>query len=532
MSDEQQRGKLSRRKFLLTGAAAAGALGLAACSGGDTSSSGGATTSTAPSASASASGGASASASGSAGASAGGSAAASGGSGWTGNITMFAQQYTPNAREKEPKLQAFRQIADEYQAAHPGITIEFIDLGEAPGYDDTVRTKAAAGEMYDIFWAQWTNLNTTYPEGIAVNLKPYLDQPNPYYTEAPTWREAFNQNILNETADTDGKQYNVNGDFVATAFFYNQALFEQAGITEPPTTWPALLEMANRMQAADITPMAHVPLYGWWQRHFLSDFYSNDYDRITGFDGNPGLSALDQAVAINKGILGPQDPRFMAWWPLFKQFTDTWNQDFLTSPTDDNSTVVFQEFMGGRAAMIYEGSWQPNRIRSADPNFRFGSFSFPTLSKEVSEYSTGTTTSNAVGGPSAGFQYAVSSPRANRTMEEPGKLEAVIDWMRFFARPQQSEQIINEDGSYIPTMVGTEPKAGTELLVEQANAPLRAIQVGGLTDELGSEMQSIFGLYLSGNSTLEEATAEVQELLNAAADAYAAEEGVNFADYQ
>ncbi len=445
---------------------------------------------------------------------------------------MYAQQYTPNGREADKQLQAFRQIADEYQQAHPGVTIEFIDLGKAPGYDDTVRTKAAAGEMYDIFWAQSTALNTTYPEGIAVDLKPYLDQPNPYYTEKPTWREVFNQNILNETADTDGKQYNVNGDFVATAFFYNTKLFNQVGITQPPKTWPELLDAAKKLQAAGITAMAHVPLYGWWQRHFLSDFYANDYDRITGFDKAPGLSALDQAVAINKGILSPADPRFMAWWPLFKEFTQYWNQDYLTSPTDDNSTVVFQDFMGGRAAMIYEGSWQPNKIRSADPNFEFDSFSFPTLSTEVSQYSTGTVTSNAVGGPSAGFQYAMSTPRANKTMEEPGKAEAVIDWMRFFARPQQAEQIINEDGSYIPTLVGTKPNQGAELLVEQANAPLRAIQVGGLSDELGSEMQSIFGLYLSGNSTIEEATAEVQDLLTQAADAYATKEGVNFADYQ
>jgi hypothetical protein len=45
-------------------------------------------------------------------------------------------------------------------------------------------------------------------------------------------------------------------------------------------------------------------------------------------------------------------------------------------------------------------------------------------------------------------------------------------------------------------------------------------------------MQSIFGFYLAGNSTIEEAQAEVQDLLTGAADTYAAEEGVNFADYQ
>src|SRR3712207_5742636 len=101
MDDEQNRRKLSRRKFLLSSAvASASALGLAAC--GNTGSQ------ASPSSSASTSGSASASAS-----------AGASGSGWTGTITMYAQQYTPIARDKEPKLQAFRQIADENQQQHP-----------------------------------------------------------------------------------------------------------------------------------------------------------------------------------------------------------------------------------------------------------------------------------------------------------------------------------------------------------------------------------------------------------------------------
>ena len=99
---------------------------------------------------------------------------------WQGTITVFSQAYTPNSTlPNADQLVAFQSIADEYQQLHPGITIQFIDE-EILEYDTVLRTKAAAGELWDIFWAQWGNLNGNYPEGIAVDLTPYLDQPNPY----------------------------------------------------------------------------------------------------------------------------------------------------------------------------------------------------------------------------------------------------------------------------------------------------------------------------------------------------------------
>lgn len=448
---------------------------------------------------------------------------------WTGTITMRAQAYTPNARDDESPLTAFREVADAYEAEHPGVTIEFLDE-EIPDNNNDIRVKAAAGELYDVFWAQWASLNGPLPQGIAVDLAPYFVEPNPYAPDFATWTEAMNPTIVAETAAPSGASYNLNGDFVATAFFYNQALFEQAGVTEEPTSWPELLEQAAQLQEAGIPAAVGVPLYSWWQRHFLSDFYAEDYERIAAFDGAPAISALDEAVAIDQGLLSTEDPRFMAWWPIFKEFTDTWVPDYLALAPDQNA-AAYQDFIGSQAAMLYEGSYTPNQFEDSGISFGYSSFNFPPLDSDVSEYSTGLDTSNAVGGPNAAYQYAMSTEGANSTMEEPGKFEAVLDWMRYIGTPDVAERVVNEEGSFIPTWSGTTPNPGSEALAAQANLELRTISVGNTSATLGDDLQRIFGLYLSDNLSLEDAQLQVQQALDRSVTDYARSNDVDLEQY-
>lgn len=426
---------------------------------------------------------------------------------WTGTIVMFAQQYTPNAQDDETPLNALQEAADRYEEMHPGITIEFFDE-QIQGYDDVVRANAAAGELWDLFWAQWGSLNGTLPKGIAYDLAPYFEAPNPYIEGNTRWADAMNETVIAETRAPTGESYNINGDFVATAFFYNQDLLAQAGVETIPTTWQELLDASAALQEAGIPAVVGVPYFGWWNRHFLSDFYAEDFETITSYDDQPGRSALDEACAINAGLLSTEDPRFVGWWPVMKEFTQYWVPDYIVREPDANSQAE-QDFIGGAAAMYYSGSWFPNTLEGAGVTFPYASFNFPPLGTEVSEYSSGNDVSGAVGGPNAGFQYAISSPEANRTMEEPGKFEAVLDWLHFISVPETAEAIINEDGSYVPTWPDTSAPEGVETLAEQANQELRVIGVGSASAQLGDDMQRIFGLYLSDNITIEDAETQV-----------------------
>jgi raffinose/stachyose/melibiose transport system substrate-binding protein len=437
---------------------------------------------------------------------------------WRGIITMYAQAYTPEAHNARRPLRAFREIADEYERTHPGITIEFIDE-QYEDYNDAVRVKANDGALWDVFWAQWAGLNNTLPPGIAVDLAPYFDQPNPYLPDLPVWRDAMNGDVVAITADPDGAHYNINGDFVATAFWYNQDIFDRAGIMEPPQTWSELIDAARQLEAEGTPAFVGVPYYPWWARHFLGDFYANDYNRIAGFDQLPGVSALDEAVAIKQGLYSADDPRFMGWWPIFKEFTDTWVADYIPQ-SPSNNAAAFQDFVAGDAAMVYSGSWVPNDLRDAGSPFPYGVFNFPPLGADVTPLSTGTNVSNATGGPSAGYQYAISTPQANASMTEIGKFDAVLDWLRYIGTPQVIERVVNEHGGFIPTWPGTQPTFEISILAEQAQLPLRTINSTNSSPQLEGELQRIFGRYLIGEIDLEAARPLVQRALDRALQDY------------
>ena len=461
-----------------------------------------------------------------------GTSSAAAPAGWQGTITMYAQVYTPNSKniaglKNQTQL---REVADEYEAAHPGIKIEFIDE-EFKDYTQTVRVKAAAGEMFDVFWGQWAELNNTFPKGIAEDLTEYFDKPNPYITDKPTWREAMNLTVVSETRSPDGKSYNINGDYVATAFFYNKDLFEKAGISQAPTSWSELIAATQQLKAAGITAMSQAPDYDWFQRHFLSDFYAKEYETIAAFDDSPGVSSLDQSVAIVKGMLNTSDERFMGWWPLFKSLTDNWKPDHLSSDPGVVGSSARNDFLAGKTAIFYDGSWLPENAKDANVAFELGSFNFPVLTQADTPYTTGEDVSGAVGGPNAAFQFAVATKEANATMKEEGKKEAVIDWLQFLGTPANVEKIVNEHGTFVPTWPDTKPSESMTELANQASNKLKALGVGGSSPNLTKNMQRIFGLYLSGNIDFDKAKADVQKELDAAIKEYQSKNSIDFSQY-
>jgi raffinose/stachyose/melibiose transport system substrate-binding protein len=437
-------------------------------------------------------------------------------SGWQGEIIFYAQAYTPNSKQPNAnQLTAFQEIADQYEQEHPGITITFVDE-QFNDYLQTVRVKSSGGELWDIFWAQHGELNGTLPKGIARDLAPDFDKPNPYIEDTATWKEAMNQTVLAGTMAPSGAFYNVNGDFVGTAFFYNTSLFDQAGITAAPTTWTELFDVCQKLADAGITVCAGFSDPSWFGRHFLSDFYAPEYETIIGCDGSPGMSPQDEAAALKSGLLSTEDPRFMGWWPFFKRFTDFWSQEYLTQTTAVADEPVHRDFAAGETAMLYTGSWLPRQLNTIGFEFELSSFSFPTLTTEDIEFATGTDVAAVVGGPNAAYQYAMSTSESNKTMEEEGKEAAVLDFLHYIGTPEVIEKVVNELGSFAPTWPGTSAVEGLETFVEQANSGLEVVQIGNSSAKLAPSLERTFGLYLTGNIDDAAAASQVQTELDRA----------------
>ncbi|WP_027480878.1 ABC transporter substrate-binding protein [Deinococcus pimensis] len=455
---------------------------------------------------------------------------------WRGTITMYVQEYTPNwpGVKKESQLKVFQSIADEYQKKYPGMKIRFSTV-PVPDNDTNIRVKAAAGELFDIYWAQAASLNSTLPKNVALDLSKAFDQPNPYIPGNKAWKDVMSPSVLAESRAPNGAVYVLSGDEVAYTIFYNKDLFKKAGLTKAPTSFSELVADSKKLKAAGIAPFHAVPAYPWWSTYFLSDLYSRDYAKLAGFDGQPGFSALDEVVAIHKGVLSPKDDRFMSWWPKFKELTDLWPRDYLTLDVGKNYDAFNQDFVGGKSAMAFEGSYSARTLKDLGAKFEVGAFNFPKLTKNESPLATGANVANAFGGTGS-FQFAISTPLANKTMREKGKQEAVLDWMRFFGTPRNLQRLTAENGSYAPTWKGTTPKLALDFdssaIKAQIGRPRRAVNVGNAAPNLGwVDMQRIFGLYLSGNLTLDAAKKQVQTLLDRAAADYARKNRVDLAKY-
>ncbi|UQN10104.1 ABC transporter substrate-binding protein [Deinococcus sp. QL22] len=453
---------------------------------------------------------------------------------WRGTITMSAADYAPNFPGQSRPLKVFQQIASEYEKKYPGMKIKFHNA-PVPDTNTMIRVKAAAGELFDIYWAQAYSLNSTLPKGVAADLAPAFRQPNPYISGNKAWQDVMDKAQLAESRNPSGAVYTLSGDRVVYTIFYNTNLFKKVGITKAPASWPELIAVSKKLSAAGIYPMHAVPAYPWWSRHFLTDLYSKDYVKLTGYDGLPGQSPLDEAVAIHKGILTPEDDRFMSWWPVMKQFTDTWPKDYLTADPSKNYDA-FQDFVGQKEAMLYEGSYKTREMLDAGVKFPVSAFNFPRLTQKESKYATGVNTANAYTG-TGGFQYAVSTPLSNKSMREAGKMEAVLDWMRYFGTPKNLQRLTAEQGTYVPTWPGTTAKLALNsfdaaAIQAQIKQPERSVGMANASANLGwGDMQRIFGLYLSGNVTLEQAKVQAQTVLDRAAADYARKNKIDLSKY-
>ncbi|HEU0164458.1 MAG TPA: ABC transporter substrate-binding protein, partial [Thermomicrobiales bacterium] len=361
--------------------------------------------------------------------------------------------------------------------------------------------------------------NGTLPKGIARDLKADFAKPNPYIKDKPTWFDAMNPTVQAETVAPSGAVYNLNGDFVGTAFFYNKGLFDKAGITAAPTTWTELFAACQKLADAGITVCQGFADPSWFGRHFLSDFYSTDYDKIIGCDGSPGESPQDEAASIKSGLLSTDDPRFMGWWPFFKKFTDFWSQEYLTQTTTVATEPVQRDFAAGKTAILYTGSWLPRTLKTIGYDFELSSFSFPKLAKTDIEFATDTDVAAVVGGPNAAYQFAMATKDSNKSIGDGGKEAAVLDFLQYIGTPAVIEKVVNELGSFAPTWPGTKPVAGLETFVAQANSGLKVVGIGSTSAKLGPNLERIFGLYLTGNTSDSDASKQVQtELDNAVKD--------------
>lgn len=165
-------------------------------------------------------------------------ACGSGGSGGSGggNVTLklVAADYGDKASNSSKAY--WDGVATAFTAANPGIRVD-VQVINWNDIDKQVKTMIQSGNVPDVLQTGG------YADKVADDL---------LYKADEVLSSATRANLITTFADAGkvkGTQYGIPFVSSARAFFYNKALFAQAGITQPPTTWDELRQAAEKIKA-------------------------------------------------------------------------------------------------------------------------------------------------------------------------------------------------------------------------------------------------------------------------------------------
>ena len=273
-----------------------------------------------------------------------------------------------------------------FEKANPNVTIE-IQAIQNEEMDGKLQTALNSGDAPDIFMARGGGkLADVVKAGQAMDITDKLTDATK--TALGGVLSAF---------EVDGKTYGLPTAVLPEGFWYSTDLFDQAGVTDTPTTVDELEAVNDQLKAAGIAPIALGAKDAWPAAHFYYNF---------------ALRACSQDV-INEAAAKRSfdDP---CWEKAGDQLADfaasqPFNDGFLTTSAQQGAGSSAGLVANHQAAMELMGAWDPGVIASLTPDTKpladLGWFPFP-------EVSGGDGEPGAMMGGVDGFTCFVDAPSA------------------------------------------------------------------------------------------------------------------------
>jgi multiple sugar transport system substrate-binding protein len=262
----------------------------------------------------------------------------------------YAQTVRVTVAEYSSKTQPyFEAAAAAFEEANPGTDIQI----EVVPWDvllQKLTTDISAGANADlsIIGTRW--LIDFVEQGVAAPLDPYLDE---------DFRSRFIDVFL-EPSVMDGQTYGLPIAASARAMYYNQSLFDEAGVESVPETWEELKTAAEKISALGDDTHG----FGLQGAEIETDVYF--YYAFWSFGGDlieeDGTSGLDTEA-------GYQAAR------LYKEMID----QGLTQPgaTANSREDVQNLFKQGNVGMMITAPFLSNQIKEEAPDLDYGVAAIP-----------------------------------------------------------------------------------------------------------------------------------------------------------
>lgn len=175
-----------------------------------------------------------------------------------------------------------------------------------------------------------------------------IEDLSPYILEDDEWMGMIEPVVLDSFRESDGKIYLAplsTAAFSCSGVFWNEELFEKAGIEEFPETWEEFWNVCERLESYGITPLALHTEGTAWAAMLLATAELSDTPEGAEFmkeifpESYQNESGLHMAETLKR---------------LFSYTTkDAIGQNF---------DVSYENFFSGKAAMIPNGYWMIDQI--------------------------------------------------------------------------------------------------------------------------------------------------------------------------
>ena len=247
----------------------------------------------------------------------------------------------------------FQKGADEFNKRQD--KINFVVEMQSGDYSQYLGAKVASNDLPDMFFLNpYSQVQQFAATGRIVDLS----------------EEGFATKIYDSVKDAcsyDGKIYAYPMAVEMLGVYYNQELFEKAGITEVPKTFSQMKEVCEKLQASGITPFAATYKDAWTLNHLFSCLQGaavGDYESWVA-DMNAGKGSFRNDNSS-----------------LEFEFMDMMKENSGGNYMDADSTSGFNAFASGEAAMIVTGEFSLLNAQSINPDLQVGLFGVPLTENE------------------------------------------------------------------------------------------------------------------------------------------------------
>lgn len=399
-------------------------------------------------------------------------------------ITIRLLTRLTGTRETVPAYAVWADVIDEFKEKHPGVEVVDESQGDEASFNSIMATDLASGTVANIFAVNGvTKLGEYIDNGVILNLEPYIK-------DDPSWSDGFMEGPINyyRVPGYEGV-YAIPNQAGLIGFFYNQELFQKAGIDKFPETWTEFLDAIDKLKASGVVPIAIGPQSTYMVGHIHNEIFY----RWLG---------VDAAKQLGSREMNWTDPDVIKTLQFEKDLIDAGAFD--KDAVGMTDSIAGAQFQDGKAAMILSGPWNNSHFSDKDEcsvaeNVKFAKFPYFEEKPEFKDDDMQTTSPLMVSGKLKGKE-----------------LELTIELLKMFTNQQTAKRFAEEGQILVPRKdVDIDKSKCTDLFISSLDLSATSKKIGGdifefdpLASMADRTRNSIFTMFTGASP--EDAAKEIQ----------------------